>query len=173
MSHFYLTPYSHVISIFLKIWLSELDISFQMWTDQHVWNIAFLFIYFHVSYCSLVLWYSLSNPLIVIVIYWIYDQVNSSSFFTKADFKDGFMENILIKIKISFIPKKVPYILKRGLVKNLFAMCETWAWYWPGKFPAEGNGNPLQCSCLEMPWTWEPGQLQSMGLLKVGYNFSD
>ena len=45
MSHFYLTPYSHVISIFLKIWLSELDISFQMWIDQHFWNIAFLFNY--------------------------------------------------------------------------------------------------------------------------------
>jgi len=41
-----------------------------------------------------------------------------SSFFTKADFKDGFIENISIKIKISFIPKKVPYILKRGLVKK-------------------------------------------------------
>ena len=25
-------------------------------------------------------------------------------------------------------------------------------------------GNPLQCSCLEIPWTEEPGGLQSMGL---------
>ena len=29
----------------------------------------------------------------------------------------------------------------------------------------EGNGNPLQYSCLENPWTEEPGRLQSMGLL--------
>ena len=25
------------------------------------------------------------------------------------------------------------------------------------------NGNPLQYSCLENPWTEEPGRLQSMG----------
>ena len=29
----------------------------------------------------------------------------------------------------------------------------------------EGNGTPLQYSCLENPWTEEPGRLQSMGLL--------
>ena len=27
----------------------------------------------------------------------------------------------------------------------------------------EGNGNPLQCSCLEIPGTGEPGGLPSMG----------
>ena len=27
----------------------------------------------------------------------------------------------------------------------------------------EGNGNPLQCSCLENPRDGEPGGLQSMG----------
>ena len=32
-----------------------------------------------------------------------------------------------------------------------------------GRFPGEGNGNPLQYSCLENPsWTKEPGGLQSM-----------
>ena len=29
--------------------------------------------------------------------------------------------------------------------------------------PGGGNGNPLQYSCLEVPWTEEPGGLQSMG----------
>ena len=28
--------------------------------------------------------------------------------------------------------------------------------------PGEGNGNPLQSSCLEMPWTEEPGGLQTV-----------
>ena len=32
-----------------------------------------------------------------------------------------------------------------------------------GRFPGVGNGNPLQCSCLENPWTEEPGGLSSMG----------
>ena len=34
----------------------------------------------------------------------------------------------------------------------------------------EGNGTPLQYSCLENPWTEEPGGLQSMGSLRVGHN---
>ena len=33
-----------------------------------------------------------------------------------------------------------------------------------GRYPGEGNGNPLQYSCLEIPWTEEPGGLQSTGL---------
>ena len=32
----------------------------------------------------------------------------------------------------------------------------------------EGNGTPLQYSCLENPWTEEPGRLQSLVLLRVG-----
>ena len=27
--------------------------------------------------------------------------------------------------------------------------------------PGEGNGNPLQYSCLEIPWMEEPGRLYS------------
>ena len=36
----------------------------------------------------------------------------------------------------------------------------------------EGNGNPLQYSCLENPWTEEPGRLQSMGSLRVGHDWA-
>ena len=32
-----------------------------------------------------------------------------------------------------------------------------------GITPREGNGNPLQYSAWEIPWTEEPGGLQSMG----------
>ena len=32
-----------------------------------------------------------------------------------------------------------------------------------GRSPGEGNGNPLQHSCLRIPWTEEPDRLQSMG----------
>ena len=34
----------------------------------------------------------------------------------------------------------------------------------------EGNGTPLQYSCLENPWTEEPGRLQSMGSLGVRHD---
>ena len=46
-----------------------------------------------------------------------------------------------------------------------------------GRSPGGGHGNPLQCSCLDnpmdrgawrIPWTEEPGGLQSMRLQRVG-----
>ena len=36
-----------------------------------------------------------------------------------------------------------------------------------GRSPAERNGNPFQYSCLKIPWTEEPGRLQSIGLQRV------
>ena len=41
-----------------------------------------------------------------------------------------------------------------------------------GRSPGEGNGNPLQYSCLEIPWMEEPGRLQSMGLKRVGHDWA-
>ena len=32
-----------------------------------------------------------------------------------------------------------------------------------GRSPGEGSGNPLQVSCLEIPWTEDPGGLQFKG----------
>ena len=37
----------------------------------------------------------------------------------------------------------------------------------------EGNGNPLQCSCLENPRDGEPGGLPSKGSHRVGHDWSD
>ena len=40
-----------------------------------------------------------------------------------------------------------------------------------GRSPGEGNGNPLQYSCLGNPMDREdPGQLQSMGLQRIGHD---
>ena len=39
-----------------------------------------------------------------------------------------------------------------------------------GKSSGEGNDNPLQYYCLKIPWTEEPGRLQSMGLQRVGHD---
>ena len=35
-----------------------------------------------------------------------------------------------------------------------------------GRSPGEGNGNPLQYSCLRIPWTEEPGRLTVHGVAK-------
>ena len=39
-----------------------------------------------------------------------------------------------------------------------------------GRSPGEGNGNPLQHSCLEIPWTEEPSGLQSTGSQRVRHD---
>ena len=36
--------------------------------------------------------------------------------------------------------------------------------------PGEGNGNPLQYCCWKIPWTKEPGGLQSMDTTEVTQN---
>ena len=40
-----------------------------------------------------------------------------------------------------------------------------------GRFPGEGNGNPLQYSCLGNPME-EPGGLQSMGSQRIGHDLA-
>ena len=39
-----------------------------------------------------------------------------------------------------------------------------------GRSPGEGNGNPLQYIAWKIPWTEEPGRLQSMEAQRVGHN---
>ena len=36
----------------------------------------------------------------------------------------------------------------------------------------EGSGTPLQYSCWKIPWTEEPGGLQSMGSQRVGHDWA-
>ena len=42
-----------------------------------------------------------------------------------------------------------------------------------GRPPGGGHGSPLRHSCLRIPWTEEPGGLQSMGLQRVRHDWSD
>ena len=37
---------------------------------------------------------------------------------------------------------------------------------WVGRYPEGGQGNPLHILAWRIPWTEEPGRLQSMGLQK-------
>ena len=39
-----------------------------------------------------------------------------------------------------------------------------------GRSLGGGHGNPLQYSCHRIPWTEEPGELQSMKLQRVGHD---
>ena len=42
-----------------------------------------------------------------------------------------------------------------------------------GRSSGEGNGNPLHILAWRIPWTEEPGGLQSMGLQRTGHDLSD
>ena len=55
-------------------------------------------------------------------------------------------------------------------VKNLPAMQETRSIPRSGGSAGEGNGNPLQYSCLENPMERGAGRLQSMGWQRVGHD---
>ena len=50
-----------------------------------------------------------------------------------------------------------------AVVNNQPAKQETWVHPGSGRCPGEGNDNPHQYSCLEIPWTEKPDGLQSMG----------
>ena len=39
-----------------------------------------------------------------------------------------------------------------------------------GRASGKGNGHPLNYSCLEKPWTEEPGRLQSIGPQRVRHD---
>ena len=43
----------------------------------------------------------------------------------------------------------------------------------PGRSPGGGNGNPSSILAWRIPWTEEPGGLQSMGLQKSQTRLSD
>ena len=58
-------------------------------------------------------------------------------------------------------------------VKNLPANAgDTSFIFGSGRSSEVGNGNPLHYSCLEIPWTEEPGRPQSMGLQRVGHDWA-
>ena len=56
------------------------------------------------------------------------------------------------------------------MVKNPPALRETQSSPWAGRSPGEGNGNPLQYSCLENPMDRGAWQLQSMESQKVPHD---
>ena len=55
-------------------------------------------------------------------------------------------------------------MLKNKIILNNFILFKYMALH------GEGDGNPLQYSCLENPWTKEPGGLQSVGSQRVRHN---
>ena len=75
-----------------------------------------------------------------------------------------------IKASVESVPYEasIPFLYMVLVVKNLPAdagdIRDVGSLPGSGRSPRGGNGNPLQCSCLENPMEEEPGGLQSIGL---------
>ena len=72
---------------------------------------------------------------------------------------------------------KIPWTEEPGRLQSMGSLeSDTTEWL-PFHFSisciGEGNGNPLQCSCLENPRDGKPGGLPSLGSHRVGQDWSD
>ena len=69
---------------------------------------------------------------------------------------------------------QIPWMEEPGRLQSMGSLRTEWL-YFPVLLSCigEGNGNQLQCSCLENPRDAKPGGLLSMGLHRVRYDWSD
>ena len=76
----------------------------------------------------------------------------------------------LFKIKPDDFPRasQVVLVVKSPVANAVDARGEGSIPGWR-RSPGAGNSNPLQYSCLENPWTEEPGGLQTTGSQRVGH----
>ena len=69
---------------------------------------------------------------------------------------------------------KIPWTEKPGRLQSMGSLesdtAERLHFHFSLSCIGEGNGNPLQCSCLENPRDEKPGELPSMGSYRVGHD---
>ena len=75
----------------------------------------------------------------------------------------------------SNLASKIPWTEEPGRLQSVGSLRGGHDWATSLDFSlsciGEGNGNPLQCSCLENPRDGEPGGLLSMGSHRVGHDW--
>ena len=79
----------------------------------------------------------------------------------------------LLAVISSYRPYKIRAYLVAQMVKNLPAMQETQVWSLGWEEPLEkGRATHFSTLTWKIPWTEEPGGLQSMGLQRVGHHWT-
>ena len=75
----------------------------------------------------------------------------------------------------SILAWKIPWMEEPGRLQSMGSLRVQHDWVTSLSLSCigEGNGNPLQCSCLENLRDGEPGGLLSMGSHRVRHNWSD
>ena len=74
----------------------------------------------------------------------------------------------------STFAQKIPWKEEPGRLQSMGSLesdtTERLHFHFSLSYIGEGNGNPLQCSCLENPRDGKPGELLSMGSHRVGHD---
>ena len=65
---------------------------------------------------------------------------------------------------------KIPWMEEPGRLQSMGSLRVRLDFHLSLSCIGEGNGTPLQCSCLENPRDREPGGLPSLGSNRVGHN---
>ena len=68
--------------------------------------------------------------------------------------------------------RRLPWVAKNSPAMQETQRCNASVIPGSGKFLGGGNGNPLQKIAQKIPWTEEPGGLQTMGLQRVGHDWA-
>ena len=68
--------------------------------------------------------------------------------------------------------RTVVFFQMKHLLSNILCAKTSHIYYLCSSVLGEGNSTPLQYSCLENPWTEEPGGLRSMTSLRVGHDWA-
>ena len=75
------------------------------------------------------------------------------------------------------LARKIPWTEGPGRLQSMGSiesdMTERLHFHFSLSCIGEGNGNPVQCSCLENPRDGKPSGLPSMGSHRVGHDSSD
>ena len=99
--------------------------------------------------------------------------INSILLYTKRFFAT-YVEEVIWVCSLAW---KIPWMEEPGRLQSMGSRrvghTERLHFHFSLSCTGEGNGNPLQCSCLENPREGEPGGLPSMGSHRVGHAWSD
>ena len=94
-------------------------------------------------------------------------------FSTNVSHKSNFNSEKAMATHSSTLSWKIPWMEEPGRLQSMGSLRIRHDWVTSLSRIGEGNGNPLQYSCLENPREREPVGLPSMGSYRVGHDWCD
>ena len=100
------------------------------------------------------------------------EQTKQFAIFHYLTIKEGYGTPLTLTLTLT-LAWTIPWMEEPGRLQSMRSLKVRHDWATSLSRIGEGNGNPLQCSCLENPRDGEPGGLPSMGPHRVGHYWSD